>query len=148
MKQKKIIREPALINRTTARVRFSEVDSMHVVWHGNYVHYMEDGREAFGQEFGISYMEVVKQGYVIPIVKLELDYKQALTYDEHITIETRYIPTDAAKIQFEYFIYKEDGKTIAAIGRTIQVFVEKETQQLELSNPAFYMAWKEKWNIR
>ena len=42
------IQEAALTNRTTLRVRFSEVDSMEVVWHGEYVRYMEDGREAFG----------------------------------------------------------------------------------------------------
>ena len=26
-------------------VRFSEVDSMQIVWHGHYVKYMEEGRE-------------------------------------------------------------------------------------------------------
>ena len=43
-----------LINRSKIEVRFSEVDSMSVVWHGNYVKYLEDGREAFGKEFGLT----------------------------------------------------------------------------------------------
>lgn len=30
-------------------VRFSEVDSMNVVWHGSYPLYFEDAREAFGK---------------------------------------------------------------------------------------------------
>ena len=45
--------EIRLINSCKVKVRFSEVDSMAVVWHGNYVKYLEDGREAFGLQFGV-----------------------------------------------------------------------------------------------
>ena len=37
-------------------IRFSEVDSMHVVWHGNYAKYFEDAREAFGEKYGLDYL--------------------------------------------------------------------------------------------
>jgi len=36
--------------KTETIIRFSEVDSMGVVWHGNYIKYFEDGREAFGNK--------------------------------------------------------------------------------------------------
>ena len=36
-------------------VRFSEVDSMNVVWHGSYPLYFEDAREAFGKKYGLEY---------------------------------------------------------------------------------------------
>ena len=42
--------------QTEIRVRFSEVDSMGVVWHGNYLKYFEDGREAFGRKHGLGYV--------------------------------------------------------------------------------------------
>ena len=48
MKRKTNQQIAALTNRTTFRVRFSEIDSMQIVWHGEYVRYFEDGREAFG----------------------------------------------------------------------------------------------------
>ncbi len=48
MKRKTNQQVAALTNRTTFRVRFSEIDSMQIVWHGEYVRYFEDGREAFG----------------------------------------------------------------------------------------------------
>ena len=47
MKRKTNQQIAALTNRTTFRVRFSEIDSMQIVWHGEYVRYFEDGREAF-----------------------------------------------------------------------------------------------------
>ena len=46
MKRKKT--EASLTDRTSFQVRFSEVDSMKIVWHGEYIRYFEDGREAFG----------------------------------------------------------------------------------------------------
>ena len=33
------------------KIRFSEVDSMNVVWHGSYALYFEDAREAFGKKY-------------------------------------------------------------------------------------------------
>lgn len=48
MRRKKTVQPAALTDRTSLRVRFSEVDSMQIVWHGEYVRYFEDGREAFG----------------------------------------------------------------------------------------------------
>lgn len=37
-------------------IRFSEVDSMNVVWHGSYPLYFEDAREAFGRKYGLGYL--------------------------------------------------------------------------------------------
>ena len=65
--------EPSLITTTRTTVRFSEVDSMQVVWHGNYVKYFEDGREAFGREFDLTSLDAKKQGFALPIVKLSMD---------------------------------------------------------------------------
>ena len=53
-------------------VRFSEVDSMQIVWHGHYVKYMEEGREDFGRKYGISYMIIKANGYLAPLVALNV----------------------------------------------------------------------------
>ncbi|WP_075559535.1 acyl-CoA thioesterase [Parabacteroides timonensis] len=147
MKRRKL-QEAALTNRTNLRVRFSEVDSMEVVWHGEYVRYMEDGREAFGRQYGIGYTDIRDAGYVVPIVELDVQYKQFLKYGESAIVETRYIRTDAAKILFEYIIFRESDETVVATGSSVQVFVNKATGLLELNNPDFYKMWKEKWEIR
>jgi acyl-CoA thioester hydrolase len=121
---------------------------MHVVWHGEYVRYLEDGREAFGRQYNMGYIEITEAGYAVPIVSLDLQYKQALRYGEEVIIETRLIRTDAAKIVFEYILYKDTDRSVVATGSSTQVFINKETEVLELNNPGFYTDWKEKWNIR
>ena len=138
----------ALTNKTSIRVRFSEVDAMQVVWHGEYVRYFEDGREAFGRHYGIGYTNIVDEGYLVPIVELNVYFKQSLKFGETATVETRYIPCEAAKILFEYTIYRDYDQAVMATGSSVQVFLDKQTQQLELNNPEFYTLWKKRWNIQ
>ncbi|MBF1562477.1 MAG: acyl-CoA thioesterase, partial [Prevotella salivae] len=49
-------------------IRFSEVDSMNVVWHGSYPLYFEDAREVFGKKYGLEYMSFFDNGYFAPLV--------------------------------------------------------------------------------
>jgi len=44
---------------TEIEVRFSEVDSMNIVWHGAYSLYFEDAREAFGKKYGLGYLDIL-----------------------------------------------------------------------------------------
>ena len=138
-------READLTHRTTATIRFSEVDSMQIAWHGSYVKYLEDGREDFGKHFGIGYMDIYRSGYKAPIVEMNLEYKLSVSFGDRITIETRYINCQATKIQFDYIIYNEANQVVAT-GKTVQVFLDGDNN-LVLNNPDFYTIWKEKWNL-
>lgn len=132
-----------LVNITKIKVRFSEVDSMHIVWHGNYVKFLEDGREAFGKEFGLGYYDVYDKGYMIPIVKVDLDYKCQVRYGDELQVKTIFKNVDAAKICFEYEISRLSDQKIVAKAKTIQVFIDKEGE-LQITNPTFYIDWKKK----
>ncbi len=120
---------------------------MKVVWHGNYVKYLEDGREAFGREFNLGYMDVYAQEVMTPIVKLDIDYKNYVSYDEKIRIETEFVDTDAAKIIFSYKIFRYSDSKIVVSAKTIQVFTDIDGS-LILTNPEFYEKWKVKWGLR
>lgn len=141
-------REAALTDRVEIQVRFSEIDALQIVWHGEYVKYIEDGRESFGQHYGLSYMMMKEAGFAAPIVKLDIDYKLSLSFNDQAVVETRYVACDAAKIQFDYTIYRKSDGTVVAEASTVQVFTHLHTNLLELNNPDFYQQWKEKWNIR
>lgn len=137
--------QPALTNTTNTTVRFSEVDSMQVVWHGEYVRYFEDGREAFGREFpGVGYMDFFANGYTAPIVDLQLQYVSPLTVNDVAMIETRFIECPAAKLCFEYIIRRQSDGALVARGSSVQVFLDKSGNMC-LNNPDFYEDWKNKW---
>jgi len=128
-------------------VRFSEVDSMQIVWHGHYVKYMEEGREDFGRKFGINYMTIKANGFMAPIVKLICDFKKPLSYDDRVIVETRYVDCDAAKIVYSFKIFRASDKQLVATGESVQVFLDMN-RELVLTIPPFFEAWKKKWSLR
>lgn len=130
-----------LISKKPVTIRFNEVDSMGIVWHGSYVKYFEDGREAFGKEFNIGYLDIFANGFYAPLVNLDFNYKKPLIYGDEITVITKYINTDAAKIMFEYQIVNNKTNEVVTTGKSTQVFLDKN-YQLILYNPDFYEKWK------
>ena len=135
----------ALSNTTCTTVRFSEVDSMQVVWHGEYVRYFEDGREAFGRKYpGVGYMDFYANGYTAPIVDIQLQYISPLTVNEVAVIETHFIDTPAAKLCFEYIIHRQSDGALVARGSSVQVFVDRDGNMC-LTTPTFFDEWKKRW---
>lgn len=128
------------------KIRFSEVDSMNIVWHGSYPLYFEDARETFGLKYDLGYMKIFSNGYYAPLVEMSFKYKKPLVYESKPTIVITYIPTESAKIVFEYEIIDEKGGTVYATGRTVQVFMDRD-YQLVWENPEFYRRWKERWEV-
>lgn len=129
-------------------IRFSETDAMGVVWHGNYLKYFEDGREAFGKEFGLEYLDMYKNGYFTPIVKSEINHKSPIDYGHRAKIITTLRPCRAAKIIFEYEIINLTTGLVSATGTTMQVFLHAEKRELELNIPDFYLEWENKIGIK
>jgi acyl-CoA thioester hydrolase len=136
-----------LIERTEIAVRFNEADPLGIVWHGHYIRYFEDGREAFGNSHGLSYLDFYKQGFVVPIVKVDCDYKRSLRYGDRVLVESRFVPCEAAKIVFEYTLYNVKTNELVAKGSSLQVFLDKETSSLQLTNPPFFHEWKKQHGL-
>lgn len=122
-------------------VRFCEVDALRIVWHGHYIRYFEDAREAFGKKYNISYMEVYDKGYSIPMVNISCDYKRPLKYGDKVRIICRYINSPAAKMIFFYKAFLNDSEVVIAEGKSIQVFLDMNNE-LQLYAPQFYLEWK------
>jgi acyl-CoA thioester hydrolase len=123
------------------KIRFSEVDSMGVVWHGAYSKYFEDAREAFGEKFGLSYLFVFEHDFFTPLVSLNFQYKSVIRYGDQVKVKAKYMDTLAAKILFEYEIFNITTDKLATTGRSEQAFLNKN-YQLSLYPPSFYLEWK------
>ncbi|MDR2130195.1 MAG: acyl-CoA thioesterase [Odoribacteraceae bacterium] len=141
--------ERAVILKTSKEVavRFNEVDSMNIVWHGSYVLYFEDAREAFGARYGLGYLDIFGNGYYAPLVELTFHYKRPLIYGKKARVDITFRDTDAAKILFDYEIRDTSDEALVATGHSVQVFLDKQ-YQLVWTNPAFYEEWKRKMGLR
>ena len=127
-------------------IRFSEVDSMNVVWHGSYALYFEDAREAFGEKYGLTYLGYIEKGYYAPLVELKFKYKHPLKYGSKPRIDIVYRPTQAAKVVFDYEIHDTADDSLVATGTSIQVFMDLN-YELVWESPDFYKEWQERWDV-
>lgn len=142
MRQRKTQSKGVLSHREKVRVRFNETDPLGIVWHGHYIVYFEDGREAFGREHGLTYLDIQKEGFVTPIIKSTCEHFLPLKYGETFEIETTFIKSESAKMIYEYKIFNEDNNVVCT-GETVQVFLDQENN-LCLYAPDFFMEWKKK----
>ena len=129
------------------KVKFNEVDALGIVWHGHYIRYFEDGREAFGEKHGLTYMDIYHKGYTAPLVNIHCDYKKSLVYGDSVLVETTFIDNPAAKLVFNYKIYRASNRELIAAGSSIQVFLNSTTKQLQLIAPDFFLEWKKRQSL-
>ena len=127
-------------------VRFSEVDSMNVVWHGSYMLYFEDARELFGEQYDLTYMGYVRHGYYAPMVEMNIQWKKPILYGMQPRIDIIYRPTVAAKVVFDYEIHDTADESLLATAHSVQVFMDLN-YQLVLYSPKFYEEWQKRWNV-
>lgn len=135
--------EKTITHIQEVEVAFSDIDALHIVWHGKYVKYFEDAREGFGKKYGFGYMDFHDQGFMAPLVDLQLSYKKMVEYEETLNVHITYVPVEAAKIIFTYEIYNEKDEVVCT-GKTVQVMTSFH-RELILVAPLFIKEWKQKW---
>lgn len=119
----------AVTARTQYRVRYSDVDQMGVVYYGNYGMFYEIGRSEMVREMGFPYIEMENRGIVMPVYSVESRYRNTLSYDELVTIETTVKEIPTAKMTFHHRIFNEDG-TLAHEATVVLVFMDMQTKKL------------------
>ncbi len=125
------------------RVRFEEVDSMGVVWHGCYPSYFEEGRVALGRRYGISYSDFIREQIPVPVRQMQIDYHRPLRFDEEFEIRTTLHWSEAARINFEYEICTAPDQLVCT-GCTVQLMLDRDFNVL-LAPPPFFAAFLKKW---
>jgi acyl-CoA thioester hydrolase len=69
-----------------------------------------------------------RRGVMMPIVEVNVKYRQPAYYDELITVKAIVEDMPMARMVFKYEIRGEDGRDIAS-GSTTLGFIDKETRR-------------------
>ena len=71
---------------TQIRVEYHHTDQMGIVHHSNYVKFFEVARTEWLRAAGLTYAEMERRGVMMPIVEVQVKYRQPAYYDELITV--------------------------------------------------------------
>jgi acyl-CoA thioester hydrolase len=126
------------------QVRFQEVDSLGIVWHGHYITYFEDARVAFGKKYGLSYTDIRNAELVTPLTFLSCDFIRPARYDDELQVLARLYRRESARIEFYYEVARARDMTLLATGATLQAFVDLDGKLL-LTPPQFMRDFYGRW---
>ena len=125
---------PDLSNEIELSPAFHDLDPMDIVWHGNYVKYLELARCALLAKFGYDYPQMRDSGYAWPIVDMRLKYVKTTEFGQRIRIRAEIVEWEN-RLKIEYLI--SDALTGIKINKayTIQVAVDMTSREMQYLCP-------------
>jgi len=120
--------------RVEIEIPFYDLDSVNIVWHGNYAKYFELARCALLKNFEYGYDAMRSSGYIWPIIDLQVRYIKPLTFKQRIVVEAT-LKEWEYRLKIDYLI--RDAQTQARLtkGTTVQVAVDIKTKEMCLMSP-------------
>lgn len=129
------------------KIRFSEIDSLKIVWHGNYLRYMEDAREAFCNKFGLGYRMMYEHGYMAPLYDIRMKYRGVVSLDDEIFVKITYVESKGGRLMFDYEMTNANTGEVIFSAETTQLFMTLDGT-FSPAAPDFFVEWKQKNGLR
>ena len=125
-------------------VRFGHSDLLRIVWHGNYVQWLEDARQSLGTAIGLGYEDLVRERYAAPIVDMQLKYKRPARYGDKLDVKATLHWAEVPKLRHTYEVRRAEDNELLTTAETTQVLLTPEGD-LALNFPPFLEAIRNKW---
>lgn len=106
----------AQVQTTTIRVLYGDTDAGGMVYNGTYLRFFEFGRGEFMRAQGLSYSNLEKHGFLLPVVESYIRYKSPAHYDDLLAIQTCISQVTPKSCRFHCHIYRDE--TLIAKGFT------------------------------
>jgi len=121
---------PTSVSRV--RVRYAETDQMGVVYYANYFVWFEVGRTDLLRRAGWSYREMEADGFALPVIEAQCDYRQPARYDEELEIRTAGALLSPVRVQFTYQVIRPADRVEIAAGRTVHASLDRRGRPCRL----------------
>jgi len=126
--------ERTLEAEVCVKVPFHDVDSMKVVWHGNYPKYFAAARCALLDSLEYNYDQMARSGYAWPVIDMRVRYVKPALFNREILIKARLVEWEH-RLKIDYLIRdKESGEKLTK-GYTVQVAVDMSNNEMKLYSP-------------
>ena len=127
-----------LIHKTNIRVRYADTDQMQYAYNGKYFEYFEVGRTEMMRERKLTYKEIEKNGYIMPVHSTLINFKNPAFYDELLEIETRVEKLPELKVHIDHTVRSTDRDVLICTGYVDLVFVKRDNGRISRP-PEFFM---------
>lgn len=123
-------------SKTEIVVRYAETDQMGIVHHSNYPIWYEAARTDYIKGIGMSYSEIEKRGFLLPLLELKCNYKGAARYEDILTVTTIIKQLSYTRITFYYEVYNKSNNLLINYGETMHAWTNKELKPVNMKKHA------------
>lgn len=123
-----------MIFSTDITVQFYDLDLMQVVWHGNYVKYLEKARCEMLNKIGYTYSDMAKDGISYPVATMQMKYIKPCTFNQKLKVTTEIEELEPALIINYTIIDSNTGEKMFK-AKTMQICYDLNTQQSRYEAP-------------
>ena len=107
------------------KAQFYETDGMGVVYHGNYIHWMEEARTDFMDQIGWGYEKAVEAGIDFALTDISCKYRSMTRFGETVAITMKVTKLQAAKMELSYTMADAATGQIRAVGTSVHFFYDR-----------------------
>jgi acyl-CoA thioester hydrolase len=111
---------------TEVRVRYAETDQMGRAHHMAYVAWFELARTEMMRQNGLSYAEMEKQGVLLPVVRLEVDYLKGVAYEDVVDVHTTVTEVRSRRVRFEYRVVNREDDVVVAEATSVLICMDRD----------------------
>lgn len=108
---------------------FYDIDVMEIVYHGNYVRYLELARSALLAQFDYDYPRMRDSGYAWPVVDMRLKYVRPAVFGQKLRIKATVTEWEN-RLRIDYLIRDAATGQKVNTAHTIQVAVDMATREM------------------
>ncbi len=109
------------------RVPYADTDQMGVVYYGNYLALFERARNELMRASGYTYRECEAEGFMLPVVHAEVDYKRPAKYDDLLEITAWIKSQKGVRIEIACEVRRKGEAELLVSGFTRHAFVSTKT---------------------
>jgi acyl-CoA thioester hydrolase len=118
-----------LSHSTRLRVRYSETDQMGVVYHANYLVWMEVARTELVRAHGITYAEMERRGYALAVAEATIRYRAPARYDDEIVVTAKLREVRSRSLRIDYDLHRAADDVLLATAYTALVSIDTRTEK-------------------
>ena len=119
----------------TVKACFYDLDPMEVVWHGNYVRFLEDARCALLDRIGYNYEEMHASGYMWPVVDMRIKYIRPIRFAQEVRVIARLVEYEN-RIRIDYRLLDCATGEVVTKAQTTQMAVALDTNETCFESPS------------
>src|SRR5690349_20500196 len=116
-------------------VQLFDLDPMQIVWHGNYVKYLEVARCAQLDKISYNYEEMKASGFAWPIVEMNLRYSAPATFGQRLLLRAEIVEWEN-RLRIDYHILDAASGKRLNRASTTQVAVDIHSGEMCFVSPS------------